>query len=166
MKFVPLAAALLLACGAAQAAPAASATDKTFVDKVSQGGMFEVEASKLAEGKAVAQDVKDQAATEVHDHTLVGAKLKATAAKAGLSFPAGLDAAFTKRLDALKSVSGKAFDKVYLIEMDTIHDADGAAFAAEASAGDDAGLKAFAAETHVIVERHIGSLHAVPLPTE
>ena len=152
--------ALALAGSANAAVPAP--VDKTFVDKVSQGGMFEVEASKVAERKAVAQDVKDQATTEVHDHELVGAKLKAVAGKAGLTFPAKLDADFTKRVDALKAASGPAFDAAYLAEMDTIHDADGAAFAAEATDGADAGLKAFAAETHLIVERHIGALHAVP----
>ena len=57
------------------AAPASDA-DRAFVGKVSQGGMYEVEASKVAEARAVAQDVKDLATTEVHDHMLVGAKLK------------------------------------------------------------------------------------------
>ena len=44
----------------------------------------------------------------------------------------------------------------------TIHDKDGAAFAKEAVDGDDPKLKAFAAETHRIVERHIGELKALP----
>jgi len=48
--------------------PALSKGDQAFVAKVSQGGMFEVAASKVAEDKAQAQDVKDQANTEVHDH--------------------------------------------------------------------------------------------------
>ena len=45
--------------------------------------------------------------------------------------------------------------------MGKIHDADGAAFAKEASGGADPKLKAFAAETHVIVLRHIGEIKAV-----
>ena len=157
---------LFALAGAAQAAETASPADKAFVGKVSQGGMFEVEASKLAERRAVAQDVKDQATTEVHDHTLVGAKLKATAAKVGLTFPATLDAAFKQRLAGLEKAPEAAFDQAYLAEMETIHDADGAAFADEAKSGADPGLKAFAAETDLIVERHIGALHAVPLPAK
>src|SRR5580698_9209335 len=54
----------------------ASNTDKAFVSKVSQGGRYEVEASRLALAKANAQNVKDLANTEVHDHELVGKKLK------------------------------------------------------------------------------------------
>ncbi len=157
---------LLASSGVALAAGTASPGDKAFVDKVSQGGLFEVEASKVAQRKAVAQDVKDQATTEVHDHELVGAKLKATAGKLGLAFPARLNADFTRSLDTLKKLAGPAFDAAYLAEMETIHAADGAAFADEAKAGTDADLRAFAAETHIIVERHIGALHAVPLPTK
>src|SRR5580698_3600539 len=57
------------------AADSASTADKTFVAKVSQGGMYEVEASKVAIEKAAAQDIKDMANTEVHDHQLVNHEL-------------------------------------------------------------------------------------------
>ena len=72
MKF---AVACLLACGtlAAGSAHAATAGDRAFVAKVGQGGMFEVEAGKLAEGKAAAVDVRDFATMEVHDHTRASA---------------------------------------------------------------------------------------------
>jgi putative membrane protein len=45
--------------------------------------------------------------------------------------------------------------------MKTIHALDGAAFAREAKTGKNADLKAFAAETELIVKRHIGALHGV-----
>ena len=44
--------------------------------------------------------------------------------------------------------------------METIHAKDGAAFAKEASGGTNTGLRAFAAETYKIVQRHIGELKA------
>ena len=47
-------------------------------------------------------------------------------------------------------------------EMATLHDADGAAFAKEASGGGSAAFRAFGAETHRIVQRHIGAIRAVP----
>jgi putative membrane protein len=151
----------------AGAAPELSAADRTFVAKVSQGGMFEVEASKVAKQKAVEQDVVDIGFTEVHDHQLVGAKLKSTAASLGIEFPSELNAAFTKRLDRLKALaSGKDFDDGYIAEMDAIHATDVAAFAAEAASGTNPALKAFAAETVLIVRRHIGALHAIPLPAK
>jgi putative membrane protein len=141
--------------------PALSKSDQAFVAKVLQGGMFEVAASKVAEDKASAQDVKDQANTEVHDHELVGSKLKSIASSNGDDFSTDLNADFTARVAKLNALSGKAFDDAYIAEMKTIHALDGAAFAQEAKTGQNADLKAFAAETVLIVKRHIGALHGV-----
>jgi len=49
--------------------------------------------------------------------------------------------------------------------MKTIHDKDGAAFAAEAKSGTNPLLRQFAAQTHRIVPMHIGELRAVPAGT-
>jgi putative membrane protein len=137
-----------------------SAEDRTFVAMVSQGGMFEVEAGKLAAEKAEAQDVKDLGTTEEHDHELVGAKLKSIAGSTGIDMASELNATFKKKLDGLAALSGSAFDKEFLAEMIDIHDKDGAAFAKEAKSGTNPELRAFATETHAIVERHLGALHA------
>lgn len=138
----------------------ASDADKVFVGSVSQGGMYEVEASKLAEQKAVAPDVKDTANTEVHDHQLVGAELKRIAVKTGIPVGATLNAEFQARLAKLKSVSGAAFDAAYIADMEAIHDKDEKLFAKEAMEGSD-NFKAFAHQTDLIVKRHIGSLHGL-----
>jgi putative membrane protein len=160
-----LSAALLLALtgpAALHAADMASAADKAFVAKVSQGGMYEVEASKLAEDKAYAQDVKDLASMEYHDHKLVGAKLINITTSLGIHVDSSLNPQFQKRLDTLKGLSGAAFDQAYLSEMIKVHDIDGGLFAQEAKAGGSSALKAFAAETVKIVDRHIGALHPKP----
>ncbi len=144
----------------AQAAEKASAADRSFVAMVSQGGMFEVKAGDLAASQGSTQDIQDQGNTEAHDHLLVGGKLKSAAAAAAISFPDTLNAAFQKQLDQLKALSGPAFDAAYLQAMEAIHAKDGAAFAKEASGGTNPGLRAFAAETYKIVQRHIGELKA------
>ncbi|MCX8255393.1 hypothetical protein RHCH11_RHCH11_03449 [Beijerinckiaceae bacterium RH CH11] len=151
--------ALSAVAGHAAGAPMSDA-DKAFVAKVSQGGMYEVALGKLAEDKGSVQDIKDQGNTEAHDHDLVGAKLKGIVTGAGLPFPDKLNDEFQARLDKMKALSGAAFDKAYVADMIKIHDADGAAFAKEAKGGTNPDLKAFAAETHAIVERHLGELHA------
>lgn len=155
---------LMVAClPAAHAAGPASAADRAFVAKVSQGGMFEVKAGQLAADQGSTQDIKDQGSTEAHDHGLVGDALKSAAADAGIEFPDTLNASFQQQLDGLKSQSGTAFDAAYLKAMETIHAKDGAAFAAEAKGGTNPRLRAFAAETHRIVVRHIGELKALPV---
>jgi putative membrane protein len=145
----------------AHAADSVSTADRAFVAMVSQGGMFEVKAGQLGAEQGHTQDIKDQGATEAHDHQLVGDKLKSIATEAGLQFPDALNAQFQKELDDLKALSGSAFDAAYLRDMEDIHAKDGAAFAKEAKSGSNAKLKAFAAETHRIVLRHIGELKAL-----
>ena len=146
----------------AGAAEPASTADKAFIAKVSQGGMFEVQAGQLAATQGSTQDIRDQGTTEAHDHQLVGDKLKSIAAADGVTFPDTLNPTFQHELASLKALSGTAFDAAYLRDMLDIHAKDGAAFATEAAAGGDPRLKAFAAETHRIVERHIGELKALP----
>lgn len=158
---VLLAAVLVLGAPIARAADAVSAADRSFVAMVSQGGMFEVKAGQLGAEQGAAQDIRDQGNTEAHDHALVGDKLKSIASAADIEIGDTLNPQFQKKLDSLKALSGEAFDAAYLREMEDIHAKDGAAFAKEAQSGSNPKLKAFAAETHRIVERHIGELKAV-----
>ena len=161
----PILSALLLSAtlglGTAHAASTLSSVDRTFIAKVSQGGMFEVAAGQLGAIQGSTQDIRDQGTTEAHDHALVGAKLKSIAAASGTTFSDTLNAQFQQDLDALKALSGRAFDAAYLKDMKVIHAKDGATFAEEAKSGNNAQLRAFAAETHRIVLRHIGELDAV-----
>ena len=138
----------------------ASDADKTFVGKVSQGGAYEVAASKVAVMKAQAPDVKDTANTEVHDHELVGAELKRISAKVGIPISPTLNAEFRQRLDKLKSTPAASFDAAYIADMESIHDKDEKLFAQEAMDGSSS-YKTFAHQTDLIVKRHIGSLHGL-----
>jgi putative membrane protein len=146
--------------GLARAADTFSDTDKAFVAKVSQGGMYEVKLGTLAETKGVAQDIKDSGNTEAHDHQLVGDKLKSIMEANGMEFPSALNAEMQARLDKMNALPADQFDKAYVADMKKIHDADGAAFAKEAKNGSNPDLKAFAAETYKIVQRHLGELNA------
>jgi putative membrane protein len=156
--FAALGAAVLTTCSFA-AAPATD-TDKSFVAKVSQGGAYEVAASKVAVQRAHAMDVKDLAISEVHDHEGVGARLKALAMASGAPISPVLNAEFQTRLENLKSASATDFDAAYIADMESIHDKDEKLFAAEANEGSDA-YKAFAHQTDLIVKRHIGALHGL-----
>ena len=162
-RFSTLLAALTMAAlpGAVLAADPVSAADQSFVAMVSQGGMFEVKAGEVAADQGSTQDIKDQGSTEAHDHKLVGDKLKSIATATGIPTADSLNTQFQKELDDLKALSGTEFDAAYLRDMDDIHKQDGAAFAKEAKSGANPALRAFAAETHRIVLRHLGELHAI-----
>lgn len=157
-----LATAAFAALLAAPALAAGTAQDRAFVAKVGPGGMFEVQASQLAQTRASAPDVRDFAAMEVHDHTLVGDRLKAISSREGVMAPSALTPEFQAKLERLKALSGPAFDAAYMRDMADLHPKDGAAFAQEAAAGGSADYRTFGAETHKIVERHIGAIQAVP----
>ncbi len=135
-----------------------SSPDAEFVGNVSQGGRYEVEASMLAQHRASAPDVKDQAATEVHDHQLVNANLKKIADAAGIKIAPTLNATFQQRLATLRATAAADFDHAYIEDMKQIHDKDEKLFAKEATEGGDA-FKTFAHQTDMIVKRHIGALH-------
>ncbi len=154
--------AVLSSFAVASAASAATPADQAFVAKVSQGGMFEVQAGKLAADRASAQDVRDYGVMESHDHMGVGDRLKTAAGRAGITFPAALNAEFSGKLAQLKTLSGPAFDQAYMQAMADIHAKDGAAFAKEASTGGSPDLRAFAAESRRIVQRHVGAIDALP----
>lgn len=136
----------------------ASTVDKVFAAKVSQGGLYEVMASKVAEQKATAQDVRDLAITEVHDHELVNHQLRSIAISGGIDLPLPLNDTFQQRLQKLQALSGPAFDEAYISDMAQIHDMDEKLFAKEAIEGSSK-FKAFAAGTDKIVKRHIGAIH-------
>jgi len=155
-----VATALSVSAQSAFAADGASAQDKAFVAKVSQGGMFEVAAGEVAADQGSTQDIKDQGTTEAHDHKLVGDALKTAASSAGIEFSTTLNDTFQAQVDHLKGLSGTAFDAAYLKAMADIHAKDGAAFAKESTAGSNPELKSFAMATHRIVVRHIGEIKA------
>lgn len=159
MNTAALAAAVIFSV-AAPAFAGGTAQDRTFVDKVGPGGMFEVEAGKLAESKASAADVRDFAVMEVHDHTAVGERLRAISIKEGVPLPPSLTPEFQTKLDRLKALSGPAFDTQYMRDMGELHPKDGTAFAKEGASGGSADYRAFGRETHLIVARHIGAIQA------
>jgi putative membrane protein len=139
-------------------AQSASDADKAFAAKVSQGGMYEVEASKIAAQKATAQDIKDLAIMDIHDHELVNNELRKIETANSLPVALHLNATFQERLDRLNAASSADFDSVYAKDMAQIHDMDEKLFAQEAIDGSGS-FKTFAAETDRIVKRHIGAIH-------
>jgi putative membrane protein len=152
--------ALCFTIGTAVYAQGVTPGDRAFVAKVSQGGMFEVVAGHLAVDKGSAEDIRDFGETEVHDHTMVGDRLKRLAEQYSIAFPPGLNPEFSAKLQRLSALSGRTFDQAYLAEIGRLHDIDGAAFGNEANSGGTPALRAFAAETYRIVQRHIGAIHA------
>ena len=135
-----------------------SSMDKSFAMKAAMGGMFEVDAGKVAADKAMSQDVKDFGSKMVEDHGKANDELKSISGSKSIDLPMALDSKHQKMLDALNGKSGEAFDKAYLSDMNKAHKMDDALFMKEADKGSDTDLKAFADKTDKTVKMHISML--------
>ena len=150
--------ALSFCCTAAFAAQPASQADRDFVAKVSQGGLYEVEAGKVAAVKGQTPFIKDFGVLEAHDHEAVNSQLKHIAGVTGVTITPGLNAEFTARLAKLKAVPDDQFDTYYLADMKQIHNNDEGLFAKESNDGTEA-YKPFGHATAVLVKAHLGWLN-------
>jgi putative membrane protein len=138
----------------------ASDADRAFVAKVSQGGMYEVEAGRVAAMRGKTPVVRDFGLLEVHDHEGVGAGLKRVATATGVTFSPKLNAEFAARLAKLKAVSPLHFDAYYVADMKQIHNNDEGLFSQEAKDGSPA-YQDFSHKTAVLVAAHLGCLNTL-----
>lgn len=143
------------ATGLATAAAAPLSAD-AFVKDAAISGMYEIEASKLALSRAKSPDVKKAAEMIIADHTAANEKLKALVAsgKAPGPLPTAPDERRKGMLDNLRGASANDFDDRYLDQQTMAHHEALLAFNAYKTAGDNADLKAFAAETAPKLEAH------------
>jgi len=149
---------LLAALGAATAmafAIPAFGADKAqdFVDKAAAGGMFEVQSSKIAEGKAHDKSVKDFAQKMIDDHGAANAKLEKIAGEQKLIVPPETDVKHKNDLDALQTAKDPV-DKSYVQMQRDAHNDAVKLFESYASDGDNAQLKTFAQETVPTLKMH------------
>jgi putative membrane protein len=155
-----ISAAAMIVMGGATLLAAASQADRDFVGKVSQGGLYEVEAGRVAAMRGTVPAVKDFGVLESHDHEGVNSELKHIAGMTGVSITPGLNAEFSQRLAKLKGVSSAQFDSYYIDDMKQIHNNDEGLFAQEAQEG-SAPYKEFAHRTAVLVKAHLGWLNTL-----
>jgi putative membrane protein len=147
----------VLSTGAPLLAAPASQADQAFVAKVSQGGLYEVEAGKVAAMRGTTPFIKDFGLLESQDHEGVNSNLKSIAGATSVSIAPGLNAEFSQRLAKLKAVPAAQFDSYYLTDMKQIHNNDEGLFVKEAEGG-SAAYKTFAHQTAVLVKAHLGWL--------
>ena len=124
-----------------------------FVNKAAVGGMFEVESSKVALDKAEDQSVKDFAQKMIDDHGAANAKLETIAGEQKLQVPADLDAKHKADLDALNAAAAPV-DETYVKLQRAAHAEAVTLFESYSQDGDNATLKAFAAETLPTLKMH------------
>lgn len=153
MKYATVFMPLIVALIASSAHAEVSKKDQEFFTKAAGGGMFEVEAGKLAESRGQSEDVKSFGGMLIKDHSTANDELKALASKKGAVLPAGVPAPQQKKLDKL--AKAKNFDDEFVKEVGLKdHKTDISLFEKTSEHADDPEVKAFASKTLPTLKAH------------
>jgi len=131
-----------------------STSDRDFIDEAMQGGMFEVESSRLALEKNASAANRSFANMMIEDHTKANESLEKIVHEKGGTVPITLSPDMQDKLDELRQASGAAFDHTYHDMQVKAHDEAIALFEREARDADDADLKSFAQRTLPTLRMH------------
>jgi putative membrane protein len=128
-----------------------------FVKKVAISDMMEIQSSQLALSRQPDADTKPFAEQMVKDHEDTSRELESlvNSGKVKGPLPKSLDADHQKKLDELKSKSGKEFDRAYDQMQLQAHEEAVALFEHYSQAGDNPDLKAWAAKTLPHLKEHL-----------
>jgi len=137
------------------------AADRDFVMEAASGGLMEVTLGKMAQSNAASAQVKEFGKMMVTDHSKANTELKAVAAKKNLALsPTPLEKQ-QKKIDDLMSKKGADFDKAYVDLMVDDHKEDIDKFKDEAEKGKDTDIKAFAAKTLPVLNKHLEHIQKI-----
>ena len=153
MKISQWAAAALSVAFIATAHAEVSKKDHEFLTKAAIGGLYEVEAGKLAQGKASSDGLKLFGDMLVKDHRAANDELKDLAKIKGVALPTAIPAEEQSRLDEM--VIAKNFDKAFVDEVGLKdHQVDISLFEKASKDSDDTAIKAFALKTLPMLKAH------------
>lgn len=139
----------------------AAADPQAFVNAAAASDMFEIESGKLAQSKGKSAEVKDFGAMMVRDHTKSTADLKVAATTADVTPAPEMTAKQQSDLTALQG-AGDNFDTLYKQQQLAAHEQALALLQGQASNGTAASLKAFAAKTAPVVQKHLEHVQRLP----
>jgi putative membrane protein len=129
--------------------------DVKFTVTAANGGMTEVQVSKLALTKSTNPDVTMFAQMMVKDHSKANDELKALAATKNITLPIAISDDNQKKIDKLSAETEKNFDKDYSDMMVDDHNSTVDLFKSEANNGNDSAIKAWATATIPTLEHHL-----------
>jgi putative membrane protein len=148
---------LILACAMPLIAQAGT-PDKSFYDKLAEGGLAEVSDATLAMQSATDPKLKDFAAMMIKDHAAANNKLSALAATKNLTLPTSASILEMAAHAKLKVLSGEAFDKSYIKGQIGAHKDTVKLLRMEIASGEDADAKAFAKSILPTVDGHLKAI--------
>ena len=143
-------------------APSLNDSDRDFLMKAAQSGLLEVDAGQLAESHAGSRQVREFGERMVTDHSMADNALAAIAQKDQVGLPTELRPDDQTRLDRLKTLTGRPFDREYAHLMVEDHRAAVRDFESGAETLSDPELRIFAANTLPTLRTHLLLAEALP----
>jgi putative membrane protein len=169
-------------CGLAGAVPAvaqpASPTPElhartsapTYVSMTNSSSNYEVESSKLILGTAANPDLRNFAQTMINDHGQLSSQIMAAAKAASIGNSTNLLPPEAAMLKDLRSIDKSKMERFYVDQQVMAHEKALALHQGYAAQGENAGLKAVAAQAVPIIQRHLDEIRRIqtamggPLP--
>ena len=133
----------------------------SFLVRVANSGIAEVEMTSLAQQKATIQSVKDLAGMLHTDHTAVNEQVRNLAGQKNIVLPATVSDEKQKEIDNLKKATGKDFDRIFIKTMVDNHQKSIDMFQKAMENAKDADVKSFADKTLPALRMHLDSAKAI-----
>ncbi|HEY9849748.1 MAG TPA: DUF4142 domain-containing protein [Leptolyngbyaceae cyanobacterium] len=130
-------------------------TDRQFVTQAARDGIAEVQLGQLAAQRGSSDAVKQFGQRMVRDHTQANDRLRQIASEKGFSLPTDMGSQNQSVREKLSRLSGAEFDRQYMQHMVEDHTKGLALYQTQAEQGEDADLKAFAAQTVPVLQEHL-----------
>jgi putative membrane protein len=132
--------------------------DTAFAHEAAIGGIIEIALGKMAAVKGKGTEVKNFGLFMDIDYNRTHGELKKIASSKRIKLPAYLDAEHQKVRDDLSKLNGQEFDEAYVKAMLKLHTKDLKLMQSEIVNGSDPELKAFAAKTAAMVQKHLAMI--------
>lgn len=132
------------------------ATDqREFLLTVAEGGLFEIEASRIAIVRGGSTAVRRFAEATLRDRVAVETDLQQLAASVGIALPTQLSAIRRARLAVLAQLTGSEFDRAYALNVGVIAQEEALTAFERAANRDGARVQRFAADQIPALRKHL-----------
>lgn len=133
---------------------ASAQSDSEFIKKAASGGMMEVALGKVAQKKAISNDVKQFGARMVKDHSKANDQLMQLAKNKKLAIPNQLMDEHQKHIDKLSATADEKFDQAYMDVMLKDHKKDIKEFEDAIKEVKDNEIRAWVQQTLPVLKEH------------
>lgn len=137
------------------ASPASKMTDATFLKKLAEGNLAEVDEGRLATQKASDGEVKKFGEEMIKDHSQNNSELDALAKQHGIEVPRTIDSKHAAASAKLNAVNGSVFDSHFVRKEVQDHKETIQLLDNEIRNGQDPAVRDFAKKTLHVVQHHL-----------